>query len=98
MPASKRTGSGYSSSSDEDEDETAEELIDCEALIQSVLTATTSPENVFAYMAENDERLQRAFEALDVSGAGYVEVEKLREILTTQGEKMTHKEVGDLRS
>lgn len=49
-------------------------------------------------MAENDERLQRAFEALDVDGVGYVEADKLREILTTQGEAMSHKEVGDLRS
>ncbi|KAG8469626.1 hypothetical protein KFE25_006081 [Diacronema lutheri] len=53
-------------------------------------------ENQFA--RDPEEKLLAAFRAIDTEGKGHIEAEKLRELLTSKGEKFTVEEIDDMLS
>ncbi|KAJ1627190.1 EF-hand calcium binding domain 2 [Pavlovales sp. CCMP2436] len=50
------------------------------------------------FQRDPEERLLAAFRAIDTDAKGYVEAEKLRELLTTRGEKFSVEEIDDMLS
>merc|ERR1719217_1487157 len=47
------------------------------------------------YPRDSEDKLLRAFRTLDVDNKGYIEAEKLRNLLTTHGERFSQEEIDD---
>ena len=50
------------------------------------------------YPRDSEDKLLRAFRTLDPDNKGYIEAEKLRNLLTTHGERFSQEEIDDFLS